>query len=107
MLEVTTGNEALQLVNRRNGAIDLFVSDVTLPDLSGTGAGLRLIQARPGLRILLLPGTPMNDWCESDLRISDTFCLVQWLFSRNRFTILDARVESLVNSHARVSDARR
>jgi CheY-like chemotaxis protein len=61
MLEVTTDKEALQHVNRHNGAIDLFVSDVALPDLRGTEAALRLIQGHAGLRIRLLSGTSIAD----------------------------------------------
>ena len=68
MPEATTGVEALQLLNNHDGPIYLFVSDVALPDLSGTEVALRIIQSHPGLHILFLSGTPMDDWCESDLR---------------------------------------
>jgi two-component system, cell cycle sensor histidine kinase and response regulator CckA len=109
MPEATTGVEALQLVNNYDGPIDLFVSDVALPDLSAIEVALRIIQSRPRLHILFLSGTPMDDWCESDLRnfrqLPPGFNSL--LEKPVHLSILEAKVESLVNSHARVSDARR
>ena len=109
MPEATTGVEALQLVNNHDGPIDLFVSDVALPDFSATEVALRIIQSHPGLHILFLFGTPMDDWCESDLRnfrqLPPGFNSL--LEKPVHLSILEAKVESLVNSRARVSDARR
>jgi two-component system cell cycle sensor histidine kinase/response regulator CckA len=108
-LEATTGVEALQLVNCHNRPIDLFVSDVALPDLSGTEVALRLIHSHPGVRILFLSGTPMNDWCESDLRNFRQLPpgSIAFLEKPVHLSILKAKVESLVNSDACVSEARR
>jgi two-component system cell cycle sensor histidine kinase/response regulator CckA len=109
MVEAATGKEALQLVNRRHdGPIDLLVSDIGLPDFSGTEVALRLIQSHPGLRILFLSGIPMDYWSESDLRNFRQLPpgSIAFLEKPVHLSTLVAQVESLVNSHARFADAR-
>jgi two-component system cell cycle sensor histidine kinase/response regulator CckA len=68
VLEATTGHEAIQISNNEVGSIDLLVSDLQLPDLSGTQVALQLVESRPDLPILFVSGTPMFDWTERDLR---------------------------------------
>ena len=89
--------------------IYLFVSDIALPDLSGTEVALRLIHSHPGVRILFLSGTPMDDWCESDQRNFRQLPpgSIAFLEKPVPLSILKAKVESLMNSDARVSEARR
>ncbi len=109
VLEATTGKEAIEISNRQYEPIDLFVSDMSLPDLSGTDVALRLIQLQPDLPILFLSGTPTDHWLASDRR---NFCelppaSVDFLEKPFRPSALQAKVESLVNSHSPVSGARR
>jgi CheY-like chemotaxis protein len=68
VLEATTGHEAIQISNNEVGSIDLLVSDLQLPDVSGTQVALQLVESRPDLPILFVSGTPMFDWTERDLR---------------------------------------
>ena len=68
VLEATNGHEAIQISNNEVGSIDLLVSDLQLPDASGTQVALQLVETRPDLPILFVSGTPMFDWTERDLR---------------------------------------
>src|SRR6202162_3691753 len=62
VLEATTGEEALEIANHPNGAIDLFISDVAVPVLSGTEVALKLNKSHPATPILFVSGTPMYAW---------------------------------------------
>jgi CheY-like chemotaxis protein len=109
VLEATTGKEAIETSNKQYGLIDLFVSDMSLPDLSGTEVALRLIQLQPDLPILFVSGTPIDDWPESDRHNfrhlpSDS---VEFLEKPFRPSALKAKVESLVHSHSSFPGVRR
>jgi CheY-like chemotaxis protein len=109
VLEATTGKEAIETSNNLYEPINLFVSDVSLPDLSGTEVALRLIQLQSDLPILFLSGTPIDDWPESDRRnfrqlLSGS---VDFLEKPFHASALQTKVESLVNSQSFISDARR
>jgi CheY-like chemotaxis protein len=63
VLEATTGKEALDL---QNGPIDLLISDVGVPVLSGTEVALELNKSHPATAILFVSGTPMSAWNRRD-----------------------------------------
>jgi CheY-like chemotaxis protein len=67
VLEATTGKEALETANYQNGPIDLFISDVAVPVLSGTEVALELNKSHPVTPILFISGTPLYAWNPSDL----------------------------------------
>jgi|SRR5689334_8037766 CheY-like chemotaxis protein len=108
VLEATTGKEAIE-TSTKHEPIDLFISDVALPDLSGTEVALRLLQRQPDLAILFLSGTPIDYWPESDRRNfqQPPSGSVEFLEKPFRASALQAKVESLLHSHSRVSAARR
>src|SRR5262249_45004768 len=56
VVEARNGNEALALAERHDGPIDLLISDVVMPGLSGPDLAGRLADRRPGLRVLFLSG---------------------------------------------------
>ena len=68
VMEATTGEEAIKLGNHHFGSIDLFISDVAVPQPSGTAVAVELLKSHPAMPILFVSGTPMNAWDESDLR---------------------------------------
>ena len=109
VLEATTGREAIETYNKLCEPINLFVSDVSLPDLSDTEVAPRLIQLQPDVSILFLAGTPIYDWPESDRRNFRRlpFGSVDFLEKPFRASALQTKVESLVNSRSSVSDTRR
>jgi PAS domain S-box-containing protein len=68
VLSANSGEEALAIL-RRTGAIDVLVSDVVMPGMSGYDLGLEAMQLHPALKILLVSG-----YAEPELqtRIADT-----------------------------------
>jgi signal transduction histidine kinase len=56
VLEAGTGEKALELAARYEGAIDLVLTDVVMPGMRGPELASRLGSARPGVRVLLTSG---------------------------------------------------
>jgi CheY-like chemotaxis protein len=56
VLEAAGGHEALRLIQENPGPVDLVVTDVVMPHMSGRELVQQLIQARPGIRVLLMSG---------------------------------------------------
>jgi CheY-like chemotaxis protein len=54
------GLEALGLVERYDGAVQLVVTDVTMPRLTGTELATRIKQRWPGLPVLYVSGGAVN-----------------------------------------------
>src|SRR5262249_5153189 len=67
VLEATSGNEAIETGQRHSGAINLFLSDIVVPERSGTEVALALISSHPVMAILFVSGTPMSAWDATDL----------------------------------------
>ncbi len=56
VLTARCGNEALDIVRDTNRNIDLLLSDVVMPDLSGSELARQVQQMRPGIRVLYMSG---------------------------------------------------
>jgi two-component system cell cycle sensor histidine kinase/response regulator CckA len=56
VLEATDGRDALRTVEGESGRIDLLVSDVVMPHLSGRALAERVALLRPDCRVLFLSG---------------------------------------------------
>ena len=56
VLEADRGATALDLARRHNGAIDLLLTDVVMPDTNGRKLADALRATRPGLRVLFMSG---------------------------------------------------
>jgi two-component system cell cycle sensor histidine kinase/response regulator CckA len=56
VLAADGGHQALELAARHEGTIDLLVSDVVMPGMLGTEVAERLVEARPGTRVLYMSG---------------------------------------------------
>jgi two-component system cell cycle sensor histidine kinase/response regulator CckA len=69
VLEATSGKEAIEIAENK-GNIDLLLSDVVVPERSGTEVALELTKSRPALTSLFISGTPMRSW---DVRDLDNF----------------------------------
>jgi two-component system, cell cycle sensor histidine kinase and response regulator CckA len=61
VLEAKHGREALELVERNHQPIDLVISDVVMPELSGRELGTRLALMRPELPVLYMSGYTGED----------------------------------------------
>jgi CheY-like chemotaxis protein len=56
VLSAPGGEEALAVAETHPGAIDLLVSDVVMPGMSGHALAEGLLRTRPGLKVLFLSG---------------------------------------------------
>jgi CheY-like chemotaxis protein len=56
VLEATSVAEADRLCREHSGVIDLLLSDVVMPDLSGPELAARLLLLRPNMRLLCMSG---------------------------------------------------
>jgi CheY-like chemotaxis protein len=56
ILEAANGEEALALSDQRAEPIDVLVTDVVMPGMSGKELASALVQRRPGLRVLYMSG---------------------------------------------------
>lgn len=58
VLDATNGEEALRVAERYDGAIHLLLSDLVMPQMSGTILAQRLRELRPDIRVLFMSGYP-------------------------------------------------
>ncbi len=56
MLEARNAGEALLQAERHEAAIDLMVTDVIMPQLSGPALAKRLASTRPDMKVLCMSG---------------------------------------------------
>jgi CheY-like chemotaxis protein len=56
MLEAASGEEALELCERRRGRVDLIVTDVIMPGMSGQELADQVLASHPKIRLLLISG---------------------------------------------------
>jgi PAS domain S-box-containing protein len=56
LLEASSGPEALELSRRHTGPIDLLLTDVVMPEMTGRELASRLRESRPGIKVLYVSG---------------------------------------------------
>ena len=61
VLEAVSGEDALEILTRFDGPIDVLVSDVILAEMTGQQLAERLQRDRPDLRIVLMSGTASSE----------------------------------------------
>src|SRR5437762_11775079 len=66
VLEATAGTEAIDIGRRNAECIDLLLSDVAVPERSGTEVALELITIHPAMAVLFVTGTPLEGWNNRD-----------------------------------------
>lgn len=67
VLTAVDGTEALQLARDHKGAIELLLTDVVMPKMSGTSLAAELRTERPGIRVLFMSGYRAPDVSSSPL----------------------------------------
>lgn len=68
VLQATNGMEAIETCNSHCEPIDLFLSDIAVPEFSGTEVALEINKSHPAMPILFVSGTPMYAWERRDLQ---------------------------------------
>jgi two-component system cell cycle sensor histidine kinase/response regulator CckA len=58
VLQAHSGSEALELAAKHNGKIDLLLSDVQMPGMTGPKLGEELIKARPAIHVMFMSSYP-------------------------------------------------
>jgi len=56
VISAANGNEALTLCASHEGTVDLLVTDVVMPQMSGRQLAEQVGRVRPGLRVLYMSG---------------------------------------------------
>ena len=56
VLDARSGNEAIRLCATHAGSIDLLLTDVVMPEISGKEVADRLLELRPSIRVLFMSG---------------------------------------------------
>jgi two-component system cell cycle sensor histidine kinase/response regulator CckA len=73
--------EGVHIVESFSGTIDLILTDVIMPEMSGSDLALRVRGIQPGMRILLMSGYPGDVVCDSE-RMDDRMAFIQKPLSR-------------------------
>ena len=58
VLQASDAESALEIARRHPGRLDMLLTDVVMPGLSGPELARRLTPSRPGLRVLYVSGYP-------------------------------------------------
>ncbi|MCC6653281.1 MAG: PAS domain S-box protein [Candidatus Eisenbacteria bacterium] len=61
VLEAESGEHALAIAESHEGDIDLLLSDVIMPGMSGPELAVEVTRKRPGVRVLLMSGYPGDE----------------------------------------------
>jgi DNA-binding response OmpR family regulator len=61
VISAADGHEGLELSRKYPGTIDLVITDVEMPRLNGAGLLAHLLEARPGIKALVMSGADMSE----------------------------------------------
>lgn len=80
VLEASTGLEALEIMDREGGNIDLVLSDVIMPEMDGPTMLREMRKSKPDTRIIFMSGYP-SDAFEKGLGTDESFAFLQKPFA--------------------------
>ena len=63
MIEAADGAQALEVASAYADSIDLLLSDVLMPNVNGPALASRLLQQRPGTRVLFISEATLSKSC--------------------------------------------
>ena len=99
VLQAATGKKAIEIFKTQNRPVDLLISDVDLPDVSGTDVALALSESSPRMPILFVSGNPIAIWSRRDLcnfkRLPSA--LVDFIEKPFRLLTLQNKISDLLN----------
>lgn len=58
VVQASSGHEALKRFEHFGNEIDLLITDVVMPGLSGDQLALRLLEERPEIKVIFISGNP-------------------------------------------------
>lgn len=104
VLEAGDGAEAMHCVSNHAGAIDLLLTDMVMPRMSGAELAEKLWGLRPGLRVIFMTG--YSEFSAKDgERLSAEAAVLQKPFSR--LSLLEKVREVISAAHCKQPDGRR
>src|SRR5712691_11420214 len=56
VLNAADGEQALEVSRQYDGSIDLLLTDITMPNMDGIELSMRIVQERPGIKVLMMSG---------------------------------------------------
>jgi CheY-like chemotaxis protein len=86
VLSAGSGPEALSLWEEKQGAIDLLLTDMVMPEgISGVELARRMRESKPSLKVILASGYSLEDF-ESDFAINEDSAFIQKPFTYGSLT---------------------
>ena len=76
VLEAVQGDDALRLCEQHQGVIDLLLTDVMMPGMSGTELAERAVGVRPETKVLFMSGYTGDTLLQHGIRDAD-FAFIQ------------------------------
>jgi len=70
VLSAADGQEGLDLSRKYIGTIDLLITDTEMPRMSGTDLCARLLEERPGIKVLVMSGSDLSGLVSRDGTLS-------------------------------------
>ena len=92
VLAASSGPEALKLAGSAGQAIDLLITDIEMPGMSGKTLAERLSEAQPGLRVLLVSGYTVDSEESQELNA----CTLEFLQKPFRPLVLLEKVQQML-----------
>ena len=86
VLLVKNGKEALRMAQDCNDTIDIAMMDVHLPDISADILYMKLIEARPAMKVLLCSGSAL-EWTAQKALNAGAEGFIQKPFSLNELKV--------------------
>jgi two-component system cell cycle sensor histidine kinase/response regulator CckA len=103
----SNGSEAVE-ITMACGPMSIFITDMDLPNSSGTEIALRLLMLEPNIPVLFISGTPMVWWNRRDVCNFKQFPPTGVDFIEKPFAVsqLLMKVRSLIGqqAHIRIAD---
>jgi len=69
VLNAADGEQALEVSRQYHGSIDVLLTDITMPKMDGIELSLRIVQERPGIKVLMMSGVLSSEPLVRDQKV--------------------------------------